>query len=279
MLAPEFITIRHADGYESFARCWCGPSGQSRKAVLYFHGIQSHGEWFERSASRLAEAGAAVLMPDRRGSGRNQADRGHTPSAARLIADAVDAMDELTRRSGCETVNLIGVSWGGKLALNLANVCPKRVASLSLVAPGLFPIVDLPTSAKVRVAWSALMDRRRLFPIPINEPEMFTANPERIAYIRDDPLRLRDVTASFLMASRKMDRCTAVARRQAGPPARLFLAETDRIISNDATRRWFRELNWPDSRILEYHGAHHTLEFEPEGCRFIDDLAAWITGR
>lgn len=277
MVPPEFITIRHGDGYEASARWWA-PAGVSRGAVLYLHGIQSHGEWFERSASRLARAGLAVLMPDRRGSGRNRRDRGHAPSAARLLGDAVEALDELRRRTGVERASTVGVSWGGKLALNLVKICPHRVASLAMVAPGLFPIVDLPASEKLRVVWSALADRHRLFPIPINEPEMFTANPLRVAYIRDDPLRLREVTAAFLIASRRLDRFIAQASSHPGVRAHLMLAETDRIIDNARTREWFRGLNWPHKTLTEYRNAHHTLEFEPDGCSYADDLAEWVAG-
>jgi alpha-beta hydrolase superfamily lysophospholipase len=275
-MAPELITIRHGDGYEASARYWPDAGVHVRGAVLYLHGIQSHGEWFEESASRLAESGLAVLMPDRRGSGRNMRDRGHAPSAARVIGDAIDALDELQRRTGRSAASVVGVSWGGKLALNLVKTCPARIASLTLVAPGLFPIVDLPASEKMRVVWSVLADRQRLFPIPINEPEMFTANPPRLEYIRDDPLRLRDVTAAFLIASRRLDRFTSSARLHAGVPARLFLAEHDRIIDNEATRRWFQELGWSVRDIVEYKGAHHTLEFEPAGCSFVRDLADWL---
>jgi len=284
MQAPEFILVRHSDGYPAAARWWPGTATRdpeaavrnARGAVLYVHGIQSHGEWFETSGSRLAEAGFAVLMPDRRGSGRNQRDRGHAESAGRLLKDAAEWMDELRRRSGCDGVHVVGVSWGGKLALNLLREGRLPVASLALVAPGLFPIVDIPTAEKLRVGWSALANPRHLFDIPINEPEMFTATPRWLAYLRHDPLRLRQVTASFLFASRRLDRFTRTAHRHRGVPVALFLAEHDRIIDNERTRRWFRELPWPSRRIIEYRNAHHTLEFEPPGCTFVDDLVSWV---
>ncbi len=283
MAEPELITFRHADGYEAAARWW-PPARQPKPTagVLYFHGIQSHGGWFERSGERLASAGFAVLMPDRRGSGRNERDRGHADSADRLVADAGEWMDELRRRSGCEAIHVVGVSWGGKLALNLFEARPRDIASLSLVAPGLFPVVDIPRSEKVRVAWSAITSPlvgRRLFDIPINEPEMFTATPEWLEFLRRDPLRLRQVTADFLIASRRLDRFTRRAHLHAGVPIRVYLAEIDRIIDNEKTRQWVRDLGWPVREIAEYRGAHHTLEFEPADCTYIHDLADWIAKR
>lgn len=204
MVEMESIRLRYADSYLAHARLWLPQ--KLRGAVLYLHGIQSHGLWFETSAGRLAQAGYAVLLPDRRGSGRNEVERGHARSVWRLLRDATEGMDELHIRTGLHRFHVVGVSWGGKLALGLYRYVPTRVASLTLIAPGLFPKVDIPLTHKLRVGWSAITNRRATFDIPLQDPELFTANAARQAFIRDDRLALRKVTAAFLMASRKLDR-------------------------------------------------------------------------
>jgi len=270
------MRIRLSDHYEAFARLWMPPSAQG--AVLYLHGIQSHGLWFEASAGRLAEAGLAVLLPDRRGSGRNDRERGHAPSARRLLRDASDCLDELHVRTGYERFHVVGVSWGGKLALALQQYLPPRVAGLTLVAPGLFPRVDLSLAQKIRVGLSAIAARRARFDIPLDDPELFTANPARRRFIRDDPLALHQVTSSFLLASRRLDSCArATARNSDGCPLRVFLAGRDRIIDNGKTRAFIRRLPWPGREITEYGQAHHTLEFEPDPQAYFDDLLEWVT--
>ncbi len=82
---PEFeeTSFPLPDGYGAYARYW--PVRDPAGAVLYLHGIQSHCGWYEESARRLQQAGFVVLQPDRRGSGRNQTDRGHAESQQRLI--------------------------------------------------------------------------------------------------------------------------------------------------------------------------------------------------
>lgn len=274
----EALQLRHSDQYEAYARWW--QPGSARGAVLYLHGIQSHGLWFEASAERLAEAGFAVLLPDRRGSGRNEVDRGHLPSARRLLTDLADCLSEIRVRTGFSRIHVVGVSWGGKLALALFRDCPARVASLTLVAPGLFPKVDIPLFRKVRVAWSVATHSRALFEIPLQDPEMFTANPRRLEFIRGDDLSLRHVTGDFLNASRRLDRqALSVAGRPERCPLRLFLAEHDRIIDNHKTREFVRGLGWPGRDIVEYQGAHHTLEFEPDPEPFFSDLVGWLASQ
>lgn len=272
------IRIRHSDNYEAFARLWLPPS--PRGGVLYLHGIQSHGLWFEGSAHRLAEAGLAVLLPDRRGSGRNDVERGHARSARLLLRDIADGLDELHVRTGFDRFHLLGVSWGGKLAAAFVGHAPARVASLTLVAPGLFPRVDVPVGRKVRIAVAAVVSRRSLVDIPLDDPQLFTGNPVRREFIEADPLRLRKATAAFMFASRMLDRrVEALARCLTGCPLRLFLAGKDRIINNEKTKAFVRCLAWPARDIVEYPEAHHTLEFEPDPRPFFDDLVSWLSER
>lgn len=275
MVCCEPIDIRYSDGYVAYARLW-RPS-DPRGTIVYLHGIQSHGLWFEASAQRIADAGFAVLMPDRRGSGRNDRDRGHTPSASRLLQDVSECGDELRLRTGLDRFHIVGVSWGGKLALAYTARLGDRVGSMTLIAPGLFPKVDLPRAQKVRVGLSALAGGRAMFDIPLQQAELFTENPERQAFIREDSLALRKVSATFLLASRKLDATALrVASMTSGPPLCLFLGGRDRIIDNDRTRQFVRRLPFADRRIIEYEQAHHTLEFERDPEPFLSELVRWV---
>ena len=169
------------------------------------------------------------------------------------------------------------MSWGGKLALAVRRFAPARVKGLALVAPGLFPLVDLPAFQKMRVGLSALTAPCAKFDIPLNDPDLFTANRERQAFIHDDPLKLTQVTASFLLASRRLDRyALAVRHDAAGCPLRVFLAGHDRIIDNVRTKDFVRRLRWPGRSIVEYRHAQHTLEFEINPESYFNDLVEWL---
>lgn len=275
----EAATIDYSDGYQGYARYW-QPVGQVRGTVVYLHGIQSHGGWFETSAAATAEAGYHVLLPDRRGSGRNKQDRGHARSAERLVADVVEAVRWAQAMAGTPKVTLVGVSWGGKLALAAAMHYPELVDKAVLVAPGLCPQVDLPGREKLSIAFNALFRPKRLFPIPLNEPELFTDNPARQAFIRDDPLRLRQATARFFAASRMLD---IRIRRQAGRrewpfSLAVLLAGRERIIDNEATRRLVRGVRCRRRWIIEHTNAAHTLEFEADVSEYLGDLVTAVAG-
>ena len=113
MSEAEVLSIVAADGYRLACRRYV-PSGgrRPRGLVVYLHGIQSHGGWYDASSRRLAEAGLAVYLPDRRGSGLNAADRGHAESWEQLAADVVAVEDRALADAGCITATKATASPG-----------------------------------------------------------------------------------------------------------------------------------------------------------------------
>ncbi len=264
------ISVALPDGYAAYGRYWSPP--QPRGSVLYHHGIQSHCGWFEESAVRLTEAGYAVLQVDRRGSGRNQQDCGHAESADQLIADALATRDELSRLSRIAEHHVIGVSWGGKLAVAAYVADAAGVKSLSLVTPGLFPLVGVSKQQMARIGFAMLYERRRLFDIPLNTAELFTSVPGRQHFFDTDEFTLRKCTASFYLASRRMDKFVSEFPKAHPVPVHLFVVGDEHIIDKDRTVRFVRELHWPQCRITTYKCARHALEFEEDKELYFKDL-------
>lgn len=280
-MTPQDPTIEKtelADGTAVHVRWW-RPS-QPRGAVLYFHGIQSHGGWYEESGRRLAAAGFTVMMPDRRGSGLNGPPKGHYASLDQCVEDNGRLLNFIKDATGATDVHLVGVSWGGKQAVQLAQDAPDSVRTVTLVGPGLFPRIDLTMMDKFRVGISMMNDREKLHDIPLNDAAYFTENPERIAYVDRDALKLLQVSAAFLLTSRRLDKhIRAFQQSSFRSPMHLMLAGRDRIIDNEKTKAWFRSLPSPDRRVTEYPEGSHTLEFERDANPFFEDMVNWMVER
>ncbi len=274
MAAFEELRITLPDGYPAYARFW--PVENPRGAVLYHHGIQSHAGWYEASARRLQGAGFATLQVDRRGCGRNDRDRGHAESAEQLIADAHAARDELLRCTGLTGYHVVGVSWGGKLAVAAYVDHPKGVASLTLVTPGLFPLEGASREKKAEIGFAMIYEREKPYPIPLDDPAFFTADPDWREFIASDVLTLRECTAGFFLASRRMDRIAAKLSQAPPLPIHLLLAGEEHIIDNDRTGTFVEQLGWAGTRITRYAGARHSLEFEAVRERYFRDLVAFL---
>src|SRR5262249_24988795 len=113
-------------------------------------------------------------------------------------------------------------------------------------------------------------------PVPLNDPELFTATPRWQQFFRDDPLRLREVTVRLMVESVRLGGYLRLVARSVQVPVLVLLAGNDRIIDNARTRRFVERFSTTDRTVIEYPGAHHTLEFEANPDGFIDDWVRWL---
>ncbi|MCE7002068.1 lysophospholipase [Kibdelosporangium philippinense] len=93
--------------------------------LVLLHPLASAGELWQPVADRLA--GHAVYAPDLRGHGFSSWD-GEPFAIADMADDLAQAMDTLA----LPTVNLLGMSMGGSVAVTFAGMYPDRVRSLIL---------------------------------------------------------------------------------------------------------------------------------------------------
>lgn len=275
MIEPRAEDHRASDGYSFQVLVWPVP-GTPRGRVVVLHGVQSHAGWYHRLGRSLAEAGYEAHFPDRRGSGANAEARGHAPSARRLIDDVSERIESIRKSEPGAPVTLAGISWGGKLAVVTAAVRPDLVNQLALICPGLLPRVGVSPVEKLRIAWAFLTRPRKAFPIPLNDPALFTASPEARQFIADDPLALREGTAGLLATSYFMDARARRAPAKVTQPVLLMLAGQDRIVDNAKTLAYFQSLASPSKSLIEYPEGHHTLEFDPDPEQYARDLIGWL---
>jgi pimeloyl-ACP methyl ester carboxylesterase len=130
--------------------------------LLMLHGWGGNSLSFMSAASRLEEH-FRTLAPDLPGFGFSE-----MPPEAWGSADYARVVAELPKSAGFESVNVMGHSFGGKVALALATAYPELVKRLVIVAS---PIVHLPPEPGVRRAsrrYAMLRGAAKLMP-PLRE--------------------------------------------------------------------------------------------------------------
>src|SRR5260370_32540211 len=235
------------DGYRWHYRRFVA-AAPVKARVIGVHGIQSHGGWYEQSCRYLSEAGFEVCFLDRRGAGLNQESRGDAPSFRRLLDDLDEFMQsELTRHDSALPTFCMAISWGGKLAIGLERKHRGLVDGLALLCPGFFPKVRPSWREGLGIALARLFSPRKLFPVPLNDPELFTANPRWQKFIQEDTLGLRQATARLFIESVRIG--VYVWFSSVGIPVLLLLAGNDRIIDNARTRPFVEGFDSADTKI------------------------------
>jgi acylglycerol lipase len=197
--------VQASDGVELHCLRWSGGRSPPWAAVIFLHGIASHGGWFAETAADLAIAGVAVYAPDRRGSGRSGGPRGHLDRYERALDD-VDGMVRLVSAEHPGTpVFLAASSWAAKLGVVYASRRPAPLSGLLLLGPGLLPTVNLSRTRQLVVVVGHLVAPTARLGIPLT-PELYTTNPRYLDAIRADRLRLLKATTRFFWETARLDR-------------------------------------------------------------------------
>jgi pimeloyl-ACP methyl ester carboxylesterase len=133
-------------------------------ALLLVHGDFTAGRGAWRPIEALASR-RRLLVVDRRGHGASP----RQPRPYTIAGDAADLIDVLDR-AGVDAAHVVGHSYGGLVAIELANAAPERVRSLHLLEP---PYLALATHDAAVRALDRAMRRIR--------EEAAAAGPERTA--------------------------------------------------------------------------------------------------
>lgn len=266
-----------SDGLELPYRHFAADPSTRRGSIVYLHGIQSHGAWYTETAAELARRGYSVYLPDRRGSGLSPGPRGHFGPHRQLVDDVRSFVEHAEREEDGAPAFLVGGCWGARPAVAFALEEQDRLAGLALVCPALKAQVDLAPKHKLQVALGRAFDEQRKIPVPLT-PEMFTREPDRLEYIRNDELSLHEVTARFFFETAIWDK-QLLRQKGLSLPLLLQQAGDDPIIDRPVVRDWFARQASSDKRYILYPDFGHILDFEPGRQRYWDDLADWLDGR
>ncbi|MGB2631284.1 MAG: alpha/beta fold hydrolase [Candidatus Omnitrophota bacterium] len=276
MVGQEFSEMKHIaarDGAEIYYREWKGDP--EKDVLVYLHGIESHTGWFVDTAELLNKRGYRIYAMERRGSGINRTNRGYMKNYHVLVDDLRRVLEHVKKENPGKKVYLMGLCWGGKLAVTYAALKYSLIDGLILISPAIKTKVDLPLWQKVDVLFSNFLKPKKLFDVPI-EDSMFTKNPKYLEFIKNDKLKLNRVTARFFFETAKMDMCFNKIAGRIHAPIMLLLAGDDRVVDNSGVRKWFEREGSQDKTLKVYQGSCHSLEFEEEAKGLVDDICRWV---
>jgi pimeloyl-ACP methyl ester carboxylesterase len=187
-----------------------------------------------------------------------------------LLADLY-AITERERLPG-RPLHLVGWCWGAVLAINLAAEIG-NLASLVLLAPGLFPTKELKERmAALHEAAEGPAEGAAVLRSPITE-DMFTNGPALADFILRDEHRLSRLTPRFYRILTKLGVRAVIQLRKLALPTLTVLAHNDRATDNRETERGIARLTSGRAEFVTIESAHG-LQFDaPDALARV--LGAW----
>ncbi|MCB1007908.1 MAG: alpha/beta fold hydrolase [Acidobacteria bacterium] len=275
------VAFASEDGTPLHASLW--RAERPSAGLLIVHGMQSHVQWFEISGTpeALADAGVTVLAYDRRGSGRSGGPRGHVPSARAFLEDLDAARSELVgilaeQGAAGAPLHALANCFGTRILLPYLGEHPDAFASAVLTAPAtkMSRAADYGAGTKLRILFSGAQAR---FPTPL-EDELFVSSGPFLDWIRADALSLREVTAGFLRATRKITGRMKKAARSLETPMLVVLGSRDAMVVNEAIRSDFVARYRGPIEVVELDSEHY-VDFTDQQPALARATIAWVRER
>lgn len=244
--------------------------GEPRGGVTLLHGAGDHGGRYLEAANVLAEGGWAVALPDMRGHGRSEGERGHSNGAPEVVRDIQSVQEHLAYRLPTAPKVLVGQGLGALYAVKFALERPGSVAALVLLSPLLAPRFELPKPGGLMKMFKK--------PGPSSPgrvgmaPEALTGQAAAQAAWRGDELVHDIVTLRAAQQASELAELCRARLAEVGVPV-LVLAGADDSIADPASAR---ALAGSGIEVRVKDGVQHDLLHEAGSVELAAELRDWL---
>ncbi len=256
-----------------FGYAWLHP--EPLASLVLVHGLQSHSQWFAEAADLLVDRGLSVYAVDRRGSGDSPGEPGHIEHYTDWFEEVANVVRLARVDQPDAPVHLAGHCFGANVALGCALTQPVEVHSLIMLTPGFYVRPGYSPAEKLRILAAGVLGSSARFRVP-QEDDLFTRDPEVLAWIRGDALGVRTLTGHCLLEINRMVRWLRRNARSLGIPLLVFEATRDRISHNPRNRALLDGAMGKRVRWVSLD-AEHFLLAEPCRDQVLDELTSWVS--
>ncbi len=269
-------TFTGQKGYEIFFRMFEAPDERARMVIS--HGLGEHSGRYQNLVSQLVPMGISLWIPDFRGHGKSQGNRGHVGAFDEYTSD-LSRMMELAHQGKPDgrKLFLLGHSMGGLIALALAKKSQKMIDGLIVSSPLIGMVIAVPWLKRfMGNIMSSLYPRLSLK----NEldPSKISQDGDVVKAYTDDALVHSRVSARWFTETLAAMEAVRASMPGLKMPFLMQLAGDDYLVDAGASRSLFERLNAPDKKLYEYEDLYHEIYNAPGDQRayVLADLTCWL---
>ncbi|HHX69955.1 MAG: lysophospholipase [Miniphocaeibacter sp.] len=246
--------------------------------VILVHGFAEHIERYDYITKKLNQNNISVFRYDARGHGLSTGKMGDMKSYKEMVDDLYEIVRFVIDNNENIKVFTLGHSMGGNICANFGIKFPNTLAG-QLFSGGAFGyFYDVP-----RVKKQFLKIASRLFSsLYINNPvsENISSDKNVVESYKNDPLVINKATLRFMReftikASENIFNNTSKYYY----PCFLGHGAEDKVISKEASKRFYNEISSSDKTLKIYNPLYHELFNEPAKDIVIKDYVNWIRQR
>lgn len=273
-------SVLSTDGTRLFYRFWLATEQSiDSRVVLVLHGIGNHGAPYKVIAESFNRCGIDVYALDARGHGLSCGQRNRIPSAPTICADIEAIIGEIRQSRPGVRLYLLGDSMGGVFALCYAACDGCDLSGLILMAPAInvAPTQYFKTNNIRLLPYLLFLRRTPALNLVGERLEKGCRDTDFIERRRKDFLAYKKVSMEYLIGIGKLVKgWKSKMAPRINVPSLIIHGGRDSIISPRGSRELFNSLGSKDKQLCIYDEVNHTILWDPETPRILDDVASWI---
>jgi alpha-beta hydrolase superfamily lysophospholipase len=272
---PELI------GTDILYRRWDAvPTSASARAVfLLVHGLGAHSARWEFLAGFLARNRYASYGIELRGFGQTlERPRGHVDSLRVWERDVLALREIVAREKPGRKIFLLGESIGGLLAFNLACRRPEAFAGQVLISPDFKNGLKFPLSAYLTIGGLILFRPQKTIRVPYDSA-MCTRDTAYRTVMDASPDELRIASLKCLLSILSEQGKSKRLAEKLETPALFLISGHDLLVDEEASRKLFKKLTFPDKTLIEYPDMLHALSIDLGREQVFRDIVDWTAKR
>lgn len=245
--------------------------GEPRGVVTIVHDAGEHGSRYENLAVVLADRGWAVALPDLRGHGKSEGERGHSAGLREVMRDLDEVQNHLAYRLPDAPKVLLGIGLGAAFAASYVAEDPGRVAALVLAAP-LFDAPFVEPAAKRGLSRFFGKEQPTDAGDTGYEPESISVESAVAAAWKADALNHTTVTRRAAAEARRAISEHLANANRIDVPLLVLQGGADALGSPERVASWGES----GSTVVLFDGAGHSLFHESCASEACKQVADWL---
>jgi len=251
-------------GDRLFFRFW--PSDNPQRIVVGIHGLAGHGEYYVQVADQMISSGITTYALDLKHHGKSTGKKGDLKNFEELIEQVKEFILFLKEKHENIPIFLMGLSMGGCLTANYAELFPNTVNGIILFAPAVKTNIKLSIKDILSIPILGLVflfaKGKPLINIKKRQG-VGTRNPLRTEYDENDEYRQKKISIRYLLQVNKWVKKAFKNVEKIVDPVIIMIGTSDNLVSIDGVKEFYEKIKIKDKELIKINDAYHSLFSDP----------------
>ncbi|WP_100065057.1 alpha/beta hydrolase [Miniphocaeibacter massiliensis] len=252
---------------------------ENPKAVIVIvHGFAEHIGRYDYITKILNEKKYSVFRYDARGHGLSSSKLGHMKSYKDMIDDLFEIVEYVKERNNETKIFTLGHSMGGNITANFGIKFP-NILNGQLFSGAALGYINAASGLKKPLMRMLSRPFKRFY-IPNLVDDYISSDERVVKEYKNDPLVLKKATIGFLnQFTVKATENIFKNINKYSYPCFLGHGGDDKIVSKEASKRFYNDISSEDKSLKIYTGLYHEIFNEKKKDTVIKNYIQWLDER